>query len=638
YIAILDENRFELATEDDSALVGNDAVASIIVPEDGKYYVQVRDAAYAGDGRAYYLLHVGNFPRPRGVIPAGGKPGETLEVSLIGDPTGPLKQQITVPTDNPERFGVEVRDEQGIAPSSVPFRISDLDNYIEQEPNNTRQEATPAAAPGAFNGALSEPGDIDFFKFSAKKGQVYDVEVYGRRIRSPIDSVVYIYRMDNGGRVAADDDARRPDSYVRFTAPEDGEYAVAVRDHLNNGGPEYTYRIELTPVTPQLVAKPLDIRRYVQPDFVIPQGSGRGVVLNVTRQDFGGPVNFRSDNLPPGVRIECPEGWRAGGQMSFVMYAAEDAPVGGNYADVRAYLDDPKQADRKVEGPVMQDLLMVRGQNNNYVWTEEQRRLAVVVTEKVPFRISVETPKVPLVRGGSMQLKVTCEKDEGWDEEIQLLVLQNPSGVNSSRSVKIPKGKNEAFIPMNAAGNAAVLETMIALRAIATVGNGSVETCTPFFPIRVEEQYATFEFAQAAVERGKEGAMLVTVTKRKDWEGEAEVKLLGLPANATAEPLKLTSDMTELTFTVKTTEKTPISDNKNVFCQLLVPEAGDTILHSLGNGRLRVDPPPPQPKKTEEPKPQPKVAAAEAKPKPLSRLEQLRLQAEKLREQGGGME
>lgn len=179
---------------------------------------------------------------------------------------------------------------------------------------------------------------------------------------------------------------------------------------------------------------------------------------------------------------------------------------------------------------------MVRGLNNNYVWTEEQRRLAVVVTEKAPFRVSVETPKVPLVRGGSMQLKVTCEKDEGWDEDIQLLVLQNPSGVNSSRSVKIPKGKTEAYIPMNAAGNAAVRETMIAVRAIARVGGGSVETCTPFFPIRVEEQYATFEFAQAAIERGKEGQMLVTVKKRKDWEGEAEVKLLGLPANATAEP------------------------------------------------------------------------------------------------------
>ncbi|MFG0297316.1 MAG: PPC domain-containing protein [Maioricimonas sp. JB045] len=637
-IAILDENRFELATEDDSALVGNDSVASVVIPEDGKYYVQIRDAAYGGDGRAYYLLHVGNFPRPRAVIPAGGKPGETLEVTLIGDPTGPFKQTVTLPTEVPEHFALEVSDEQGVAPSSMPFRLSDLDNFIEQEPNNSRQEATPAAAPGAFNGALSEPGDIDFFKFSATKGQVYEVEVYGRRIRSPIDSVVYIYRMDNGGRVAADDDKRRPDSYVRFTAPEDGEYVVAVRDHLNNGGPEYAYRVELTPVTPQLVAKPLDIRRYVQPDFVIPQGAGRGVVLNVTRQDIGGPVNFRSEDLPPGVRIECPEGWRAGGQMSFVMYADEDAPVGGHNANVTVHLDDPKQADRKVEGPVMQELLMVRGRNNNYVWTEEQRRLAVVVTEKAPFRVSVETPKVPLVRGGSMQLRVTCEKDEGWDEDIQLLVLQNPSGVNSSRSVKIPKGKTEALIPMNAAGNAAVRETMIAVRAIAKVGGGSVETCTPFFPIRVEEQYATFEFAQAAIERGKEGQMLVTVTKRKDWEGEAEVKLLGLPANATAEPLKLTSDMTELTFTVKTTEKTPISDNKNVFCQLFVPEAGTTILHSLGKGRLRVDPPPPQPK-TEAPKPKPQVAAAApAKPKPLSRLEQLRLQAQQLREQGAEME
>jgi hypothetical protein len=144
-------------------------------------------------------------------------------------------------------------------------------------------------------------------------------------------------------------------------------------------------------------------------------------------------------------------------------------------------------------------------------------------------------------------------------------------------------------------------------------------------PLTVEEKYVTFEFAQAAVAQGRDGPFVVKVTKRKDFEGEAQVTLLGLPANTTAEPLKLTKDAAELVFTVKAAENAPVSDNKNLFCQVLVPEKGDTVLHNLGNGRLRVDPPPPAPKT--EPMPMPAeqpVAQTPPQPRPLSRLEQLR--------------
>jgi len=637
YVAILNEQRFELAVSDDTPLVWNDGVVSTVVPEDGKYIIQVRDAAYGGDGRAYYLLHVGNFPRPMGVIPAGGKPGETLQVTYLGDVAGDFTREVTLPSEPWERFGLDVSDDSGMAPSAQPFRVSDLQNAIEVEPNNTREQASAGQAPGAFNGVIGEAGDFDMFKFAASKGQVYDVEVYARRIRSALDPVVYVYRADNGQQLAANDDSRGPDSYLRLTIPEDGEYVVAVRDHLQQGGQAYTYRIEVAPVTARLSSQPVEFSRYVQPQLVIPQGSGFGVVVSVARQDVGGPVNYRSEDLPAGVSIECPEGWRAGGSMPVVFFAAPDAPVAGRFSKITTFLADPNQADRTVEGPMMQQILMIRGQNNNRVWEEEQNRLAVVVAEKAPFKVWIEPPAVPLVQGGSMDLTVRCERDEGWDEDITILMLQNPSGVNSSRSVKIAKGQTEAQLPVNAAGNAAVQESMVALRCIARVGNGSYETCTPFVPLRVEEQYVTLQFAQAAIEQGTEGGMIVTVNKRKDFEGEAQVTLLGLPANSTAEPLKLTKESTELTFTVKTAANTPVSDNKNLFCQVLIPEAGTTILHNLGTGRLRVDPPPPQPKETPTPAPQP-VAQAEQKPqaRPLSRLEQLRLEAKQRAEAGGG--
>ena len=78
-------------------LLRNDAFASVIAPEDGDYRIVVREAAYEGNDNCQYRLHIGTFPRPTAVFPTGGKPGETVEFTFIGDPSGPIQQSITLP-------------------------------------------------------------------------------------------------------------------------------------------------------------------------------------------------------------------------------------------------------------------------------------------------------------------------------------------------------------------------------------------------------------------------------------------------------------------------------------------------------------------------------------------------------------
>ncbi len=95
---------------------------------------------------------------------------------------------------------------------------------------------------------------MDLYVFKAKKGQAYDVRVFARQIRSPLDSVLSI-AAKGGGRVGGNDDRGGPDSYIRFTAPKDGEYVVSVTDHLKKGGPDYVYRVEIGPVAPRLDAE-----------------------------------------------------------------------------------------------------------------------------------------------------------------------------------------------------------------------------------------------------------------------------------------------------------------------------------------------------------------------------------------------
>ena len=65
YIAIMNSGRFEIASSDDSALLRQDSTCQVIAPEDGNYYVQVRESSYGGNGNCRYRLHVGTFSRRR---------------------------------------------------------------------------------------------------------------------------------------------------------------------------------------------------------------------------------------------------------------------------------------------------------------------------------------------------------------------------------------------------------------------------------------------------------------------------------------------------------------------------------------------------------------------------------------------
>ncbi|RUL81702.1 peptidase, partial [Tautonia sociabilis] len=96
YVAILNTDRFELARSDDASLVRQDAIAQLIAPEDGRYIIQVRESAYQGNGNCHYRLHVGHYPRPSAVLPAGGPLGETVEVRWIGDVEGERTEAVTL--------------------------------------------------------------------------------------------------------------------------------------------------------------------------------------------------------------------------------------------------------------------------------------------------------------------------------------------------------------------------------------------------------------------------------------------------------------------------------------------------------------------------------------------------------------
>ena len=633
YVAILDTKRFELTRSDDAPLVRQDCVASILAPADGTYIVQVRETSFGGNGSCVYRLHVGRFPRPTAVLPLGGKPGEVLDVQWLGDVTGPRPEKITlpgVPTTLPllatTLSGIFARDERGIAPSANPFRVTDLNNVLEVEPNNALAEGTPCEAPIAMNGTIAQPGDIDCFKFPAKKGQVYDVRVMARAYGSLLDAVVNVFRI-GGTNIGGNDDSGGPDSYQRVTIPEDDTYVVYVQDHLKQGGADYVYRVEVAPVKPLLTLGVSERSQFVDVVAPVPKGNRMAFLINAARADFGGDLNLEFKDLPPGVTVETLPMLANRGDVPVLFSAAADAPLGAALVDVIGRHADPNQ---KIEGRLRQRTSLVRGQNNIEVWNQYAERLATAVTQEVPFKIEIVEPKVPLVRDGAMNLKVVATRAEGFKAPIAVQMLFNPPGVGSSGSIVIPEGQVEAIIPLTANSAAEVNKWKIVVLGDATVGDGPITVASQMATLEVAEPYLAFNFQAATTEQGQATDVVIKVEKRKDFEGAAKIELLGLPNEVTTEVKEITKDSTELVFPVKTTANSPAGKHKTVICRATIVANGEPISHTLGTGELRIDTPlPPKPNQPAPAATPAPVAAAAPMPPPekrLSPLEKLRLE------------
>jgi hypothetical protein len=632
YVAILDSKRFELAASDDAPLLGQDAVASVVVPADGTYIVEVRESAYGGGG-CLYRLHIGTFPRPTAVVPAGGKLGEEVEVRFLGDPAGEFKQKFKLPSAYQEKFGIFAQDAGGISPSPNPFRLSEYGNVLEVEPNHSHQQATPAVLPCALNGVISKPGEVDYFRFKAKKGEAYDVHCYARRLGSALDSVMVLYHL-GGGAIVGNDDAIGPDSYFRFTAPEDKEYAISVTDHLGKGGPNYFYRIEFTPVKPKLTLSIPKVALFSQErqTIAVPRGNRYATLIQASRADFGGELVMTAEALPKGMTVSAENMMPYLDVVPVVFEAAADAPVAGSFAKLSAHHVDPAQ---KIPCSFNQTVeLVTGGPGQSVYWTHTVNQAAVAVTDEVPFKISIVEPKVPLVHNGSLNLKIVAERKKGYTEAITIIPLFNPPGVGSTGSAVIPAGQNECLFALNANTGAPVRKWKYVVLGVANVGNGPIWVSSQLATLEIAPPLVAFNLERAAAEQGKTTEMFCKVQQTTPFQGPAKVNLIGLPPKVTAPEMQITKDTKEFAFKLTIDKTSPPGQHKNLFCQLVIVQNGEPIVHNVGSSELRIDVPLPR-KQAEAPKPAaaPAVAKQPEMPKAqpmkrLTRLEQLRLEQE----------
>ncbi|RPH39990.1 MAG: peptidase, partial [Planctomycetota bacterium] len=496
YVAILDTKRFEIASADDTALLLQDPFLGIMAPEDGTYIIQVRETSYGGGDNGAYRLHVGNFPRPQAVYPPGGKAGEELEVTFLGDAAGPLKKTIKLPDAPVDRHGVYCED-QGQSPPSPNFmRVSDYPNVLEQEPNDVREKATATALPlpVAFNGVIEKDNDEDWFRFKAKKGETYEIKAYARGVRSPLDPVLTLSAA-GGAQVATNDDQGGLDASVRLEAKADAEYELRIRDHLHKGGPAFVYRIEFNTVKPavytHIPAYDREPRDQIRQWIVVPKGNRFATWIRANRQGFNGALKLDFEGLPEGITVHADPVASEVDRVVVVFEAAPDAKVAGSLMDVVARSVDPAQ---KIEGGFRQDVNLVYGPPNNTIYYGTRvNKLAVAVAEEAPYKLRLEESKVPIVQNGSMNVKIVAERKPGFDKAIELRFLWTPPGIGAQGTVTLPQGQTAVDYPINANGNAATKTWKIAVIGSSDAGNGTAWVSTQLAPLTVAAPYVAMK-------------------------------------------------------------------------------------------------------------------------------------------------
>jgi hypothetical protein len=466
-LTLYDAGGRELAANDDFYFA--DPLLTHTFGKAGDYFIQVRDSKYDGDPRWVYALTVTNRPFVTHVYPMAANPRQAVTVEPVGS-ARLLSPRLTLAA--PETFGIhEVQFNVAGRPANpTTLIVSPLPQVLEQEPNDTPEQAQRVTIPCGINGRVGTKRDLDHFVFKATKGKAIRFEVKARRfgtpLRSALDSVLDVMT-PQGQVLASNDDANGKDAALVFAPPADGDYVVRLRDLNSKGGDTFVYYLECD---------------WARPDFslrcdcdkaMIGPGSATAWYVHVTRLNgFDGPVRVAVAGLPKGVtasELTIPATMTQG---VLVLSAAADAPrdaanvqVTGT-ATVKGETGDETLVRTATPN---QEIYMPGGGRGRY----DVNLQTVAVTEPSDIlKVEVSPSVVTLKPGGEVRLDVTVHRRQDYDKGVSLDVMLRhlnsvygnplPPGVtiDAGKSKTLLGNGSKGHIVLKAAPNAAPIDNV----------------------------------------------------------------------------------------------------------------------------------------------------------------------------------
>lgn len=417
---------------------------------------------------------------------------------------------------------------QGVT-SSLQFVVGDLpeivENEIDGDPIPTRVQL-----PVTINGRTFPREDVDIWTFDAKAGTSYTCEVMANRLGSPLDSRLFV--LDPQEQLVAENiDGRGVDSFLRFTAKEDGLYQVHIHDVNFAGLQQYVYRLTLTDAAYVDGVYPLGGRRGSTARFellgqAVPD---EAVLLSLPTTDVdsvfetieleGRRTNqFALDlsDLPEALESEPNNDAKEAGTVAIGSVMNGRIQTAG---DIDSWWFDAKK-DQTIEfdlraarlGSILDSVVaivdeagkeltsnddLLNGQPDSRVTFKvpADGRYRVVVREQFAsrggkdfgYRLYLQIPTEPqpdfkltlpgdvltVNRKGEAKLKVSAARQAGFNDEIALRIEGLPAGVTIAND-KIPASKNDTQLTFKADEKATIDVSRVRIVGTAKIGEAEV--------------------------------------------------------------------------------------------------------------------------------------------------------------------
>lgn len=230
---------------------GKDSFLRFTASETGMFQVRIHDEEFGGLQHYVYRLTITDGPYAESIFPLGGQLGTTVNFRLTGQNLAESEVKQQLPQEaagNRQAIWSEELPQLGGIAKRVAVEMSPFAERVETEvgdPNNILSTDGPVAWPTVLNGRIDRPGDVDAWRFEARKGDAIDIEVHAAALGSLVDSVITLHDAAGKELMANDDQERgQTDSKLTLRAPEDGVYELRIKDQFpNRGGDDFGYRI-----------------------------------------------------------------------------------------------------------------------------------------------------------------------------------------------------------------------------------------------------------------------------------------------------------------------------------------------------------------------------------------------------------